>query len=86
MANGHDAARAARMGALLLTGGIVAVLLLWGLFIFAALPNRLSGMDQVHALVTYLATGVCAVILILAHFAIIRQLRAFAARMGNAAR
>lgn len=86
MANGHDAARAARLGALLLTGGILAVLALWALFVFAALPNRLSGMNHVHAMVTYLATGVCAVILILAHVAIIRQLRGFAARMGNAAR
>ena len=86
MANGHTAARNARLGSLMLVGGIVAVLALWALFAWAALPNRLSGMDQVHALITWLATGVCAVIIILAHVAIIRQLRGYAARAGNAAR
>ena len=86
MANSHDAARTARLGALLLTGGIVAVLALWALFIWAALPNRLSGMNGGHAFITYVSTGVCAVIIILAHFAIIKQLRGFAARMGNAPR
>jgi hypothetical protein len=86
MTNGHDAVRAARLGTLLLTGGIVAVLALFALFAWAAMPNRLSGMNGGHAFITYVSVGVCATIVILAHVAIIRQLRGFVSRMGNAAR
>lgn len=86
MTNGHSAVRFARLGTLALTGGIVAVLLLYALFFWAALPNALSGMNGGHAFVTWVSTAVCAVIIILAHVALIRQLRGFLRRAEGGAR
>ena len=85
MTNGHGAARFARLGILGFTGVIAFVLLQWAILFWWALPNRLSGMNGGHAFVSWVATSVCALIIISAMLALIRQLRGYAARMRNAA-
>jgi uncharacterized membrane protein len=81
MTNGQRNARFARLGAMALAGGAVAVLLVWLLFLWVGAINRMSGQDEVHSFLTRLTTAVPAVLIIAAHLAIARQLLAASREM-----
>ncbi len=78
MANGDRSVRYMRLGSLALVGGAVVVFLLWVLFFWVAARRPLSGVDGVHGFLIRLTTLVPAVLIILAHLAVARQLRAAA--------
>ena len=78
MTNGDRNVKFIRLGAMALVAGAGAVLLLWLVFLWAGLRSRLSGVDDVHGFLIQLTTAVPAVLLILAHLAVARQLAAAA--------
>lgn len=86
MTNGYDPVRYARLGILAFSAAIAFVLLQWAIFAWWALPNPLSGMNGAHALVSWVATGVCAAVISSALLALIRQLRDYTARVQAGAR
>ena len=77
MTNGDRNVRFMKLGSLALMGGAAAVLLLWLLFLFAgATTDPRSGVDDVHGFLIRLTTAVPAVLIIMAHLAVARQLAA----------
>ena len=78
MANGDRDIRFMKLGALSLVGGAGAVLLLYVLFFWVGSHSILSGTDDVNGFLIRLSTLVPAVLIILAHLALARQLMAAA--------
>ena len=77
MTNGNPNVRYMKLGSLALLGGAAAVLLLWLVFFFAGSTSTPpSGVDDVHGFLIRLTTAVPAVLLVLAHVAVARQLAA----------
>ena len=76
MTNGNRDVRFMKLGSLALLGGAVGVALLWLVFLFAGATSALSGVDDVHGFLIRLTTAVPAVLIIMAHLAVSRQLAA----------
>jgi hypothetical protein len=78
MAEADPNVRYLRFGSLALLGGAAGVLVLWLLFFWVGASRPLSGLDDVHGMLTRLTTLVPAVLIALAHVAVARQLGAAA--------
>ncbi len=78
MTNGDRNVRWMKLGSLALLGGAGGVLLLWLVFLLAGSTSRLSGVDDVHGFLIRLTTAIPALLIILAHVAVARQLAATA--------
>ena len=85
MANGDRDARFMKLGSLALLAGAGGVFLAWLVFFWSGATNLLSGVDDVHGFLIRLSTLVPALLIILAHVAVARQLTAAARdRRGRA--